>query len=593
MMMTLHQTFFEWSQWFWPLLANHLWQTTLIAFIAWGLVSLLKRATARARYLIWMIAFVKFLVISPLLIIALESCGLDISKPSTYTGVETFFQIAQLGALPGFDSESVRIGATSVIASPAGHAVHSELYCLLTIVWFLGSGTLFARWMTLRRRFARAMKTGSEITRGPAAVALQRVRKRLSLKSEIGLIKSPRICGPGVWGIWRPVVFFPKGLADKLSAEELETVMMHELIHVSRRDNLLGTLQMLICCLFWFHPSVWLIDRRLLAEREMICDEVVVQYIKEPMVYAASLWKSAQFGLDWNFVEVSRASGSNLTRRIEIMLDVKRHTKFSLVGRAMTGTAAATLLAISFALAIFARDKTEASKLPEARNQQQEVRNLSQGTGQTGQAEQRRDNAEPALADSRPTILYREAAIYTDEAKRNGLEGKVILDVLVAADGNITDVRIFSGLPDGLTESAIEAAKKVRFKPATRDGKPVSVREKMEIDFTLYKAGADSISKQDGGAASETMTGLLPTLTYRGRADYTQEAVEKKVEGDVLLSVIFGADSKIGAIRVVSGLPYGLTEEAIRAARAVRFEPAMKAGKPVSVRANLEIRFRL
>src|SRR5262245_37993052 len=113
------------------------------------------------------------------------------------------------------------------------------------------------------------------------------------------------------------------------------------------------------------------------------------------------------------------------------MLGVKRHTSFSLIGRAMIGTAAATLLAISFALTISARDKTEASKLPEVRNRQQEVRNLRQGTGQTERAKQSRDNTKVAQADSMPTILYKETARYTDEAKRNRPEGRGILGALV------------------------------------------------------------------------------------------------------------------------------------------------------------------
>jgi TonB family protein len=590
--MTFHQTYFEWTQWFWPLLANHLWQTTLIAFIAWVFVSLLRRATSRARYLIWMIAFVKFLFPSALLIIAIESCGFDISKPSTYTGAEMFFQIAQPVALAGFGSEAVIAGASSVITSPDGRAGHSELYCLLTVVWLLGSVVWFARWLTLRRRLARALKAGSEIAVGPAAVALRRAMTWLSIKREIGLIESPQIRGPGVWGAWRPVVVIPKGLTDKLSAEELEAVMMHELIHVSRRDNLLGALQMLICCLFWFHPLVWLIDRRLLAERELVCDEYVIRYLGEPRIYAASLWKVAQFGLNWNFAGVSRAAGSNLTRRIELMLDVKRHTKLSLIGRAMTGTAVVALLVIGFALAIFARDKAEASKLPAAQNQKQEAPNLSQGTGQTGQKAQTQDNNEPMTADLRPTILYKEKAKYTEEAERNRLEGKVILKVVFATDGNLTNIRAFSGLPDGLTESAIEAAKKLRFRPATRDDKPVNVEGNLEFTFKLYNS-PDESKRAEAAIINEMTASIHPNITYKERADYTQEARENKVEGNVVLSVVFGTDGKIGAIRVESGLPYGLTEEAIRAARRIRFEPAMKDGKPVSVRGNLEFGFNL
>lgn len=120
---------------------------------------------------------------------------------------------------------------------------------------------------------------------------------------------------------------------------------------------------MIICCLFWFHPLVWMIDRRLLAERELVCDEDVIRYIGEPRVYAAGLWKVAQFGLGWHLAGVSHAAGSDLKRRIELMLDGKHRTKLSAAGRAMAGSAVAALLVVAFALAIFTRDKVAASKL--------------------------------------------------------------------------------------------------------------------------------------------------------------------------------------------------------------------------------------
>jgi TonB family protein len=262
------------------------------------------------------------------------------------------------------------------------------------------------------------------------------------------------------------------------------------------------------------------------------------------------------------------------------MLDIKRHTKFSLIGRAMTGAAIVALLAVGFAPPIFTHDKAEASKLPAPQ--------LSAPQSQ---------KIEPMSQNMRPTIIYKEKAQYTEEAKRNGLEGRVILEAVFAADGNLTNIQVYSGLPDGLTEKAIEAANKIKYRPATKDGKPVSVRGKLEFDFSLYKSGGDSTAEQAGAAASETIhpmsASLRPTITYKEKAGYTPEAREKKVEGTVVLSVVFGTDGKIGAIRVESGLPYGLTEEAIKAARRIRFEPAMKDGKPVSVRGNLEFGFGL
>ena len=52
-------------------------------------------------------------------------------------------------------------------------------------------------------------------------------------------------------------------------------------------------------------------------------------------------------------------------------------------------------------------------------------------------------------------------------------------------NGTITDIKVIRGLPHGLTENAIDVAKRIRFKPAVKDGKPVSVRGSLEFAFNL------------------------------------------------------------------------------------------------------------
>jgi TonB family protein len=93
---------------------------------------------------------------------------------------------------------------------------------------------------------------------------------------------------------------------------------------------------------------------------------------------------------------------------------------------------------------------------------------------------------EPMTASLRPTILYREKAKYTEEARQNKIQGTVVLQVVFNVNQQITDIRVIRGLPDGLTEKAIEAAKKIRFNPAVKNGAPVSVRGSLEFTFNLY-----------------------------------------------------------------------------------------------------------
>jgi len=93
---------------------------------------------------------------------------------------------------------------------------------------------------------------------------------------------------------------------------------------------------------------------------------------------------------------------------------------------------------------------------------------------------------EPMTAILRPTLLYREKAKYTEMAKINFVQGTVVLQVVFAVNGELQNIRVVRGLPDGLTYKAIQAARKLRFNPATRDGKPVSVRGNLEFEFNLY-----------------------------------------------------------------------------------------------------------
>ncbi len=86
----------------------------------------------------------------------------------------------------------------------------------------------------------------------------------------------------------------------------------------------------------------------------------------------------------------------------------------------------------------------------------------------------------------KPIILYKEKAKYTEEARQNKVQGTVLLSAVFTKDGRITDIRVIRGLPDGLTEKAIEAAQKIRFKPATKNGVPISVRANLEFNFALY-----------------------------------------------------------------------------------------------------------
>jgi TonB family protein len=87
--------------------------------------------------------------------------------------------------------------------------------------------------------------------------------------------------------------------------------------------------------------------------------------------------------------------------------------------------------------------------------------------------------------DRKPEALNNPRPNYTEEARKNGIQGIVVARVLVGTDGAVRRVYIVQGLPDGLNLEAIRAAYQIRFKPAMKDGKPVAFWHSVQIEFHL------------------------------------------------------------------------------------------------------------
>lgn len=105
-------------------------------------------------------------------------------------------------------------------------------------------------------------------------------------------------------------------------------------------------------------------------------------------------------------------------------------------------------------------------------------------------------------------------------------------------------------------------------------------------------ASASTPQTRRESASSEAVLRAVEIL-YKPRPAYTAEARQLRLEGDVQLEVIFGADSRVQVLRVLQSLGHGLDENAIAAASAIRFRPAQRQGNPVSTTATVRIHFEL
>jgi TonB family protein len=83
-------------------------------------------------------------------------------------------------------------------------------------------------------------------------------------------------------------------------------------------------------------------------------------------------------------------------------------------------------------------------------------------------------------------LMSKPEPVYTETARRNGIAGTVVLKVIFSREGAVEGIRIVSELPDGLTENAIAVAKRIKFVPAVKDGRFVSMWIQLEYNFNLY-----------------------------------------------------------------------------------------------------------
>jgi len=105
---------------------------------------------------------------------------------------------------------------------------------------------------------------------------------------------------------------------------------------------------------------------------------------------------------------------------------------------------------------------------------------------------------------------------------------------------------------------------------------------------------ADVVVAQPKAKSAEPVVKTLPAeITFKPRPVYTDEGRQLKIEGEVLIDVVFSATGQIQILRVVHGLGHGLDESAVRAAEKIQFKPALKDGHPTDFEAVVHVVFQL
>lgn len=226
-------------------------------------------------------------------------------------------------------------------ASAAG--IPEQTGTLLSIaflsVWFAVALLILFGWA----RKLGACVDISDTVPSTALTALERMKARMGIAREVNLRTSAGNVEPRLCGFLSSTIVLPEKLPQHLEPAELEAIVLHELAHVRRWDNLTRALVHALTCVFWFFPLLLWLERCIDLECELACDELVLMCGAQPREYLDGIFKVCQSYLLEPIPGSSSVSGSNLKRRTEFIMTFRMGKTKSPSARVLVGTLASGL----------------------------------------------------------------------------------------------------------------------------------------------------------------------------------------------------------------------------------------------------------
>lgn len=278
-------------------LMNHLWQSTLFVLSVWLATLALRSNSARVRCWLWTASSIKFLLPLSMLVSLGESIRWH-DAPHVVQPAVSF--VLQEVLMP------VATVSTMSVSTPQSTPV---LPWVCTAAWATGAAFVMMVWWRQWRPIRSALRNATPVQLDASYAS-----------DDLEVLSSPSMPEPGVVGIHRARLLLPEGISDRLTPPQMRALIAHERSHIRCHDNLVAAIHMVVEVLFWFHPVVWWIERRLVDERERACDEAVLRAGCRPRDYAEGLLEVCRQSIGTRLACVAGVSGSNLRARVEAIM---------------------------------------------------------------------------------------------------------------------------------------------------------------------------------------------------------------------------------------------------------------------------------
>lgn len=308
-----------------PFIVSLLVKVTLILALGLILVASLRSFGPALRHQVLLVTLVSCLVL-PLAIMLAPQWDLRVLPPVTATDnpaatISADRPVRDIGppTSPSWAGSRVSGAVDPSFSLWSQHAA-------LPLVWAVGFLSLLV-WLIAGRIRLRRIAAGSwPLSGSDWDRALDEEKREAGVSRHVRLLSSSVVSTPLTWGSRAPVILLPEDALDWPEAHR-RIVLRHELAHVARGDALSQLGAGFICALYWFHPLVWIAERRLRAECERACDDRVVSLGTPAAEYAAHLLEVARSARSFGapgFLSVAMARPSQLEGRLLAVLNESR-----------------------------------------------------------------------------------------------------------------------------------------------------------------------------------------------------------------------------------------------------------------------------
>jgi beta-lactamase regulating signal transducer with metallopeptidase domain len=531
------------------LLKQCAWAATLILPASFAAGWVLRGAPAAWRHFLWTAALGGLLILPAMV------------RVMPKWGIETPLAIA---------APSVIMIAAS---EPAQAVRRSSPGIPIILGWLAGCALVAIRFLAGWARAGRMVRRATDATYAREvmdAAGGMRVRVLESAETRTALAA----------GILKPVVVLPAG-AGEWPVERLRTTLLHEWMHVRRRDLGAQAIAQATCCLYWFHPLVWLAARQLRREREQACDDAVLGCGIAARDYAEHLVESVRALRGNQSGAMAMAEPSLLEVRVRALLDRTRDRRP--LGRI---AAASMVVALAVVLVPVAAITVHAQAAPAPT-----------------------PSDRPAQQSAAPAVSGILAGTVWDPS---GARIPNCVLTATSADGSRVETTTTDSagayqfsLPAGQYTLRAAAA---GFKQFTRNSLPVEASQTTNLHLNLALGSVSealtvTAARPAAGAAAAAVTapagrvrvgGMVQAavLLYKVAPVYPDELRSQGIAGTVHLAAIIGKQGLLTEVHALGG-PAGLIPAALEAVSHWLYQPSLLNGEPVAVTTMIDITFEL